>query len=71
MKKKVYDTTKFAERIDGALSLKDIKSDMLEAIGNIAVAVHDRNANLALEIQTDLMWVFEIFGTIEEREVEI
>ena len=71
MKKSIYDTTKLAERIDGVLSLKDIKSDMLEAIGNIAVAVHDRNADLALEIQTDLMWVFEIFGTIEEREVEI
>ena len=55
MKRKVYDTTKFAERIDGALSLKDIKSDMLEYIGNIAVAVHDRNTDLALEIQTDIM----------------
>lgn len=70
MKKIVYDTTKFAERMGDLWSLGFLKRTMLEAIGNIAVAVHDKDADRAMKIQCDLMWVFEVFGTIEEKEVE-
>ena len=70
MKKKIYNTAKFAERMGDLLSLDYLKSTMLEAIGNIAVAVRDKDADRAIKIQTELMWVYEVFGTIEEREVE-
>lgn len=70
MKKKIYNTAKFAERMGDLWSLNYLKSMMLEAIGNIAVAVRDRDADHAIKVQTDLMWVYEMFGTIEEKEVE-
>lgn len=71
MKKTVYDTTKFAELVSEWGSLASLKQTLLEAIGNIAVAVRDRDADRAISIQTDLMWAVEAIGTIEEREVEI
>lgn len=70
MTKKVYDTAKFSERMGEIWSLGYLKCVMLEAIGNIAVAVKDKDADRLMEIQCDLMWCYEIFGTIEEREVE-
>lgn len=71
MKKTVYDTTKFAELISGWGSLASLKQIMLEAIGNIAVAVSDRDTDRVISIQTDLMWVVEVLGAIEEMEVEL
>jgi len=69
VKKTVYDTTKFAERMYGLWSLDCLKQTMLKAIGNIAVAVHDKDAERAMKIQCDLLWVLEVFSTIEEKEV--
>lgn len=71
MNKKIYDTAKFAVSVGDSGSLDSLKITMLEAIGNIAVAVRDKDADLAVNVQTDLLWVYEVFGTIEEREVEI
>lgn len=71
MKKTVYDTTRFAERMCGIWTLGCLKRTMLEAIGNIAAAVRDKDADRAIRIQTDLMWVYDVFSTIDEKEVEI
>lgn len=70
MKKTCYDTAKFAQRMCGVWTLGCLKQTMLEAIGNIAVAVRDKDAERAIRIQTDLMWVYDVFSTIEEREIE-
>ena len=70
MKKIVYDTTKLSECIGDLLSFSYLKRMMLEAIGNIAVAVKDKDAARAMEIQSNLMWVYEVLGTIKAKEVE-
>lgn len=69
--KTTYDCSALAEKLDGWATLETVKISMLEAIGNIAVAVSDKDANRVLEIQSDLMWVYEALDTIKERkEVE-
>lgn len=62
-----FDHSKLAERL-GTWGLSTVKKTMLEAIANIAIAVHDKDADRALEIQTDLMWCYGIFDTIKEEE---
>lgn len=66
MSKVVYDCTKLAEKLDGWSTLDFVKSTMLEAIGNLSVAFTDKDANRMLELQCDLMWVFEVLNTIKE-----
>lgn len=68
MKKTVYDCSALAGKLEGWSSLSAVKASMLEAIANIAVAVSDKDANKALDIQCELMWVFEVLNTIEEVE---
>lgn len=62
----VYDCTKLAEKLDGWATLDYVKSTMLEAIGNLSVAFTDKDANRMLELQCDLMWVFEALDAIKE-----
>lgn len=69
MKKTVYDTSKLTERL-GLWNLALVKKTFLEAIGNIAVAVHDKDTDRMTRIQCDLMWCYEVFDTIKEKEVE-
>lgn len=61
-----YDCSRLAERL-GIWELACVKKTMLEAIGNIAVAVHDKDASRMMEIQCDLMWCYDIFDTIKEK----
>lgn len=70
MKKTIYDTSKLAERMGCLWTLSDVKNTMLEAIGNIAVAVQDKDTDRMASIQCDLMWCYDIFNTIKEKEVE-
>ena len=63
-----YDCSQLAEKLIGWQPLTDLKTTMLEAIANIAIAVKDKDANRALEIQADLMWCYEVFDTIKEVE---
>ena len=65
----IYDCSKLAERLE-SWSLAIVKKTMLEAIGNIAVAVHDKDTDQMMKIQCDLMWCYEIFDTIKEKGVE-
>lgn len=67
MKKTVYDFSIFAERMNEKWDLATIKKTMLEAIANIAVAVHDKDTDRMASIQCDLMWCYEIFDTIKEK----
>lgn len=62
-----YDCTKLAERMNGLWTLAAVKKTMLEAISNIAVAVHDKDTDQMMKIQCDLMWCYEIFDTIKEK----
>lgn len=63
-----YDCSQLAERMnDGIWTLAIVKKTMLEAIGNIAVAVHDKDADQMMKIQCDLMWCYDIFNTIKEK----
>lgn len=68
MKKTVYDFSIFAERMNEIWDLATIKKTMLEAIGNIAVAVHDKDTDRMAKIQCDLMWCYKAFDTIKEVE---
>lgn len=61
-----YDCTQLAERL-GVWNLASVKKTMLEAIANIAVAVHDKDTDRMASIQCDLMWCYEIFDTIKEE----
>ena len=61
-----YDCTKLAEFL-GTWNLASVKKTMLEAIGNIAVAVQDKDTDRMARIQCDLMWCYEIFDTIKEE----
>ncbi len=54
--------------MNGVWDLATIKKTMLEAIGNIAVAVHDKDTDCMAKIQCDLMWCYEFFDTIKEVE---
>lgn len=63
-----YDCTKLAERMNELWTLAVVKKTMLEAIANIAVAVHDNDTNRMAKIQCDLMWCYEVFDTIREVE---
>lgn len=63
-----YDCTKLSERMNGLWTLAYVKKTMLEAIANIAVAVHDKDTDRMAEIQCDLMWCYEVFDTIREVE---
>lgn len=68
MKKTVYDCSALVERMNGSLwTLAFVKKTMLVAIGNIAVAVHDKDTDRMASIQCDLMWCYEIFDTIKEK----
>lgn len=62
-----YDCSALAERMNGIWSLAIVKKTMLEAIGNIAVAVHDKDTDRMAAIQCDLMWCYEFFDTIKEK----
>lgn len=62
-----YDCSALAEKLIGWQPLANVKTTMLEAIANIAVAVKDKDADRALAIQADLMWCYEIFDTIKEK----
>lgn len=62
-----YDCSALTEKLIGWQPLAALKTTMLEAIANIAVAVKDKDANRALAIQADLMWRYEIFDTIKEK----
>lgn len=67
MKKTVYDCSALAERMNGGLwTLAFVKKTMLEAIANIAVAVHDNDTDRMAKIQCDLMWCYGVFDTIKE-----
>ncbi|WP_167761854.1 hypothetical protein [Barnesiella sp. WM24] len=55
MKKTVYDFSIFAERMNEIWDLATIKKTILEAVGNIAVAVHDKDTDRMAKIQCDLM----------------
>lgn len=68
MKKTVYDCSALARKLEGWGSLSTVKASMLEAIANIAVAISDKDAGKALDIQCELMWVFEVLNTIKEVE---
>lgn len=61
MKKTVYDFSIFAERMNEIWDLATIKKTILEAVGNIAVAVHDKDTDRMAKIQCDLMWCYEFF----------
>lgn len=61
-----YDLSAFAERL-GIWNLEIVKKTMLEAIANIAVAVHDKDTDRMAKIQCDLMWCYDIFDTIKEK----
>lgn len=61
-----YDCSQLADRL-GIWNLAGVKKTMLEAIGNIAVAVHDKDTDRMAKIQCDLMWCYEVFDTIKEK----
>ena len=69
--KKTYDCSQLAERMNGIWTLGFVKKTMLEAIANIAVAVHDKDTDRMASIQCDLMWCYEIFDTIKEKGGEL
>ena len=54
-----YDCSRFAERL-GIWNLEIVKKTMLEAIANIAVAVHDKDTDRMAKIQCDLMWCYDM-----------
>lgn len=62
-----YDCSQLGDKLIGWQPLADFKKTMLEAIGNIAVAVHDKDTDRMASIQCDLMWCYEIFDTIKEK----
>ena len=64
--KPAYDCSQLADRL-GTWNLASVKKTMLEAIGNIAVAVHDKDTDRMAKIQCDLMWCYEVFDTIKEK----
>lgn len=62
-----YDCSRLAERMNELGGMAEVKKTMLEAIANIAVAVHDKDTDRMASIQCDLMWCYEIFDTIKEK----
>ena len=68
MKQAAYDCSALADRMGDIWNFDYVKKMMLEAIGNIAVAVRDKDAILALDIQSDLMWVYDVISSIREVE---
>ena len=43
---------------------------LFRSIGDIAIAVRDKDADRALAIQASLMWVYKYIDAIVEMEVE-
>lgn len=62
-----YDLSAFAAELEKWRPIASVKKTMLEAIANIAVAVHDKDTDRMASIQCDLMWCYEIFDTIKEK----
>ncbi len=67
MKKTVYDTTKLAESIESFGSLAKVKQTMLENIVEISAAMIDEDSGYALRIQNNLMAIYHIINSIEEK----
>lgn len=70
MKKTVYDYSALTKKLAEWEPLANLKLTMLEAIGDITIAVRDKDADRALAIQASLMWVYKYIDVIVEMEVE-